>query len=72
MNLDDIHHYDAAMLLDHMGIIIRSGMHCSQPLMDRLGITGTIRASLALYNTKDDIDRFIKGLKKVQEVHGAT
>lgn len=72
MNLDDIHHYDAAMLLDHMGIIIRSGMHCAQPLMDRLGITGTIRASLALYNTKDDIDRFIKGLKKVQEVHGAT
>ena len=71
MNLDDIHHYDAAMILDQMGIAIRSGALCAQPLMDHFNIKGTIRASLALYNTKRDIDVFIDGLKQVQEVCGA-
>jgi len=70
MNLDNIHHYDAAMILDQMGIAIRSGMHCAQPLMDHYNIKGTIRASLALYNTKKDIDVFIDGVKRVQEICG--
>jgi len=71
MNLNNIHHYDAAMILDQMGIAIRSGALCAQPLMDHFNIKGTIRASLALYNTKRDIDVFIDGLKQVQEVCGA-
>jgi len=69
LNLENIHHYDAAMILDQMGVAIRSGMHCAEPLMAHFGITGTIRASLALYNSRDDVDYFIEGLQKVQEIH---
>jgi cysteine desulfurase/selenocysteine lyase len=72
MNLDNIHHYDAAMILDHLGIVIRSGKHCAEPVMDHYGITGTIRASIGLYNSKEDINRFIGGLQKVQELHKST
>ncbi|MFW6121564.1 MAG: aminotransferase class V-fold PLP-dependent enzyme [Petrotogales bacterium] len=68
-NLENIHHYDAVMILDKMGIAVRSGTHCAEPVMSHYGINGNIRASLALYNSKEDIDRLIKGLKKVQEMH---
>jgi cysteine desulfurase/selenocysteine lyase len=53
------------MLLDKMGIAVRTGHHCAQPLIDSLGITGTVRASFSFYNTKEEIDSFIAALKKV-------
>lgn len=59
------HHYDAGMLLDKLGIAVRTGHHCAQPLMHALGITGTIRASFALYNTIEECDRFIAALQRV-------
>ncbi|MCK5816885.1 MAG: cysteine desulfurase [Candidatus Marinimicrobia bacterium] len=63
-NIKDIHAYDIAMILDKLGIAVRIGTHCAEPLMHYLGIKGTIRASFGLYNTKKDIDRLIEGLKK--------
>lgn len=64
--LSNIHHYDTGMILDKMGIAVRTGTHCTQPLMDSLGITGTVRASFAFYNTKDDVDKLVEGVKKVK------
>jgi len=61
----DIHPYDIGMLLDKLGIAVRTGHHCAQPLIDALGIPGTVRASFAFYNTKDEIDVFIEALKRV-------
>jgi len=66
----DIHHYDMGMLLDKMGIAVRTGHHCAQPLMEELGIEGTVRISLAFYNTKDEIDKVIEGVKKVVSMFG--
>ena len=63
-NIKGIHAYDIAMILDKLGIAVRVGAHCAEPLMHYLGIKSTIRASFALYNTKEDIDRLIEGLKK--------
>ncbi len=63
--VDNIHHYDMGMLLDKMGIAVRTGHHCAQPLMNELGIDGTVRASLAFYNTKEEIDQLVIGVKKV-------
>ena len=63
--MTDVHPYDAGLLLDKMGIAVRTGHHCTQPLMDRLGIPGTIRASFAFYNTRDDVDRLVEGLYEV-------
>lgn len=63
--VEGIHHYDMGMLLDKMGIAVRTGHHCAQPLMDRLGVEGTVRASFAFYNTKEEIDIFINGVKRV-------
>lgn len=60
-----IHHYDMGMLLDKMGIAVRTGHHCAQPLMDAMGIEGTVRASFAFYNTKEEIDILIASLKRV-------
>ena len=60
-----IHPYDIGMLLDKLGIAVRTGHHCAQPLIDSLGIPGTVRASFAFYNTKEEIDLFIDALKKV-------
>ena len=68
--LDDVHPYDAGTLLDRMGIAVRTGNHCTEPLMDRLGLPGTIRASLACYNTKDDVDALADGIRKVQTLLG--
>lgn len=60
-----IHPYDIGMLLDKLGIAVRTGHHCAQPLIDSLGISGTVRVSFAFYNTKDEIDIFIEALKRV-------
>jgi cysteine desulfurase / selenocysteine lyase len=60
-----IHPYDLGMLLDKLGIAVRTGHHCAQPLIDSLGIPGTVRASFAFYNTKEEIDKFIEALKRV-------
>lgn len=61
----NIHPYDIGMLLDKLGIAVRTGHHCAQPLIDQLGIPGTVRASFAFYNTKEEIDEFFKALQKV-------
>lgn len=63
--LDGIHPYDAGMVIDKLGIAIRTGTHCNQPVMDHFDIEGTMRASLAMYNTREEIDVFIEGLQKV-------
>ena len=63
-NLEGIHHYDLGTLLDQMGIAVRTGHHCCQPLMDRFGITGTIRASFAAYNTAEDVSQLAAGVEK--------
>ncbi len=60
-----VHHQDIGVLLDQQGIAVRTGHHCTQPLMQRFGITGTTRASFAVYNTMEEVDRFVAGLKKV-------
>ena len=64
-NVGNIHHLDLGTLLDRLGIAVRTGHHCAQPLMDRLGVQGTVRASLALYNTREEIDALVAGLKRV-------
>lgn len=64
----DIHHLDMGTLLDRLGIAVRTGHHCAQPLMLRLGIQGTVRASFALYNTKDEIDALVEGVKRVSKM----
>lgn len=61
----DIHHLDMGTLLDRLGIAVRTGHHCAQPLMERLGIQGTVRASFALYNMKAEVDALVDGLKRV-------
>ena len=66
--IGDIHQYDAGMILDKMGIAVRTGTHCAQPVMDRFGIEGTIRASMCFYNTKEEVDIFIDGIRKVIEM----
>ncbi len=63
--LDGIHQYDTGMVLDKMGIAVRTGTHCAQPLMARYGIDGTVRASICFYNTKQEIDTLADGIKKV-------
>ncbi len=63
--VDDIHPYDIGTLLDKMGIAIRTGHHCAEPLMKELGIDGTARVSFAFYNTKEEVDLFIAGLKRI-------
>jgi cysteine desulfurase/selenocysteine lyase len=66
--LDGVHPHDIGTILDHEGIAIRTGHHCCQPLMDRLGVPATARASLALYNTRDDIEALAAGIARVREV----
>ncbi len=64
----DIHHLDMGTLLDRLGIAVRTGHHCAQPLMDQLGISGTVRASFALYNTKEEIDVLVAGIRRVSQM----
>ena len=66
--LRDIHHMDMGTLLDRLGIAIRTGHHCAQPLMERLGVLGTSRASFALYNTKEEIDVLVAGIERVSKM----
>ncbi len=63
--IGNAHHYDTGMLLDKLGIAVRTGHHCAQPLMQALGIEGTVRASFALYNTLEECDRFIQALHRI-------
>lgn len=63
--IGNAHHYDTGMLLDKLGVAVRTGHHCAQPLMTALGIEGTVRASFAMYNTCEEVDRFIEALKRV-------
>jgi cysteine desulfurase / selenocysteine lyase len=69
-NVDDVHPHDVAAVLDGEGIAIRGGHHCAQPLMERLGVAATSRASVALYTTRDEIDRLIDGLATVKRIFG--
>lgn len=66
--IDEVHQYDAGMILDKMGIAVRTGTHCAQPLMKRFGIDGTIRASLCFYNTEEEIDKLAEGIATVKEM----
>ena len=64
----DIHPYDMGLILDKLGIAVRTGHHCAQPVMDEFCIPGTIRASFAVYNTKEEVDRLVEGVKKAQQM----
>ena len=64
-NVGNIHHMDLGTLLDQLGIAVRTGHHCAQPLMDRLGVLGTVRASFGLYNTREEVDALVSGIKRV-------
>ena len=64
-NVGDIHHMDLGTLLDQLGIAVRTGHHCAQPLMDRLGILGSVRASFGLYNTREEVDALVAGIKRI-------
>ena len=66
--LDDIHPHDVGTILDHEGVAVRTGHHCAMPVMDFYGIPGTARASLALYNNRDDVDALIEGLGTAKEI----
>ena len=68
--VDGLHPHDIGTILDQEGIAVRTGHHCAQPVMDRFGVPATVRASLALYNTREDIDALVSGLRKVSEVFG--
>ncbi len=67
-NVGNIHHLDLGTLLDRLGIAVRTGHHCAQPLMNRLGISGTVRASFALYNTKEEVDALISGIQRIRKM----
>lgn len=63
--VDGIHPYDMGTLLDRMGIAVRTGHHCAEPLMRQLGVDGTVRASFAFYNTKEEVDLLVKGILRI-------
>jgi cysteine desulfurase/selenocysteine lyase len=63
-NIEGLHHYDVGTLIDQMGVAVRTGHHCCQPLMARFGITGTVRASFALYNTEQDVQALAETVDK--------
>lgn len=64
----NIHPFDMGTLLDRLGIAVRTGHHCAEPLMRRLGIEGTVRASFAMYNTKEEIDALVAGVDRVRKM----
>jgi cysteine desulfurase/selenocysteine lyase len=68
--LDDIHPYDAGSVLDRLGVAVRTGHHCAQPIMERLGVPGTVRASFALYSSREDVDALVAGLATVRSLFG--
>jgi len=65
-NILGVHHLDAGMIMDKMGVAVRTGTHCAQPVMQHYGIEGTIRASLAMYNTADELDLLVRAIQKVK------
>ena len=67
-NVGNIHHMDLGTLLDQLGIAVRTGHHCAQPLMDCLGVLGTVRASFGLYNTREEVDALVSGIKRVVQM----
>ena len=67
--LDSCHPSDVGMLLDEQGIAVRTGHHCAQPLMERFGVPGTVRASYSIYNTRDDVTRLFEGIRTVSYTH---
>lgn len=69
-NIDGIHHYDLGTLLDTRGVAVRTGHHCTQPIMSALGIEGTVRASIALYNTREDIDTLVSAMHAAMKMLG--
>jgi cysteine desulfurase/selenocysteine lyase len=69
--VEGVHPHDVGTILDMQGIAVRAGHHCAQPLMDRLGVPATARASLAFYNTREEIDALVAGLARVREVFGS-
>ena len=66
--IEGIHHYDLGTLLDQMGVAVRTGHHCCQPLMKRYGLTGTVRASFAAYNTEEEVHSFISAVKRASQM----
>ena len=66
--LEGVHPYDAGMILDKMGVAVRTGTHCTQPVMDHFNINGTIRASMVFYNTREEIDLLVNGLERVRRM----
>jgi len=68
--IDGVHPHDVGTILDHQGIAVRTGHHCAQPVMDRFGVPATTRASLAFYNTREEIDALVAGIGKVKEIFG--
>jgi cysteine sulfinate desulfinase len=66
--IDGVHHQDVATLLDQQGIAVRAGNHCAHPLMDALGVKGTIRASFAVYNTMEDVERLVAAVEKAVDM----
>jgi cysteine desulfurase/selenocysteine lyase len=69
-NMEGVHAHDVGSILDEEGIAIRVGHHCCQPFMKKMQIAGTARASFYLYNTKEDVERLVQGVKKVREIFG--
>jgi len=67
-NLKGIHPYDVGSILDKLGIAVRTGHHCAQPVMQHFNVPGTVRASFAFYNTKEEIDIFVEGVKTAQRM----
>ena len=67
-NIQDVHPHDVGTILDHRGIAVRTGHHCAQPVMDRFDVAATVRASFGLYNTHDEVDALVEGMRKVQEM----
>lgn len=65
-NINGLHHFDVGTLIDQMGVAVRTGHHCTQPIMDHFGISGTLRASFAFYNTEEEIDRLVKAVEKAK------
>ena len=68
--LEGVHPHDMGTILDSEGIAVRTGQHCAQPVMDRYGVPATVRASIGLYNTREEIDTLVAGIHKVREVFG--
>ena len=67
-NIEGAHHYDIGMILDKLGIAVRTGQHCAEPVMTHYGVTGMCRASIAMYNTKEDIEALAAGVKRAAKM----